>query len=60
LPKAVARALASAVRRREKADADMRRLIVEAHEAGGSLREIAAVTKLSHAGVRKILAAERN
>lgn len=30
-------------------------LIIEAHEAGASLREIAAVAGLSHVGVKKII-----
>lgn len=50
-----ARALASAERKRDALEAERDRLIVEARDAGVSLRAIAATVGLSAQGVRNIV-----
>jgi DNA-directed RNA polymerase specialized sigma24 family protein len=58
MSKVTRRKLATAARRRDSADSDVRSLVVKAHEEGASLREIAEVVGITHAGVRKMLARE--
>lgn len=60
LSKPKARAITNAAVRRDAHDARMRDLIVEAWNEGASLRDLAAASGLSHAGIRNIVRAYRN
>lgn len=51
----LARALTRAADKLEAATTERNRLIVEAHQDGASLREIAEHAGITHVGVRKII-----
>ena len=55
LDKAVARQLRRAAAKIEQGTSERDRLIVEAHQAGASLREIAEHARVSHVTVLKII-----
>lgn len=55
LPEELQKRLAAVGRAQRFIDKNRDALIVEAAEAGGSLREIAELVGLSHTGVRKIV-----
>lgn len=51
----LAKRIQAATERRQAAEVEHERLIVEAVSAGGSLREVAALAGLSHVAVLKIV-----
>lgn len=55
LDPAMERRLRAAAKKVQDGTAERNQLIVEASEAGASLREIAAAVGLEHTGVRKII-----
>lgn len=56
IDQALAKRVRSVAQAAEKKREERDQLIVEAHQAGASLREIAALVGLSHVGVMKIVA----
>jgi transposase len=55
VPPDIAEALHAAAGERERSDVQWRRLVVEAVEAGGSLREVAELAGVSNPAVLKIV-----
>ena len=59
VPVDLARRLRSVARRHRELERERDRLVVEARQAGGSLREVGELIGLTHAAVRKIEARTR-